>query len=129
MPRLWQRVLMTEKGYKRYCRLCKVMGIIFTCHQKPERSFFIKGVQFPVCARCTGFIVGLVLVSPIVCALWVGNMYLSIGLGLLMLIDWGLQALKILPSDNVRRFITGMGFGYAYVSSIIHIIKMLIYLL
>jgi len=24
------------------------------CHRKPERSFFWKGKQFPVCARCTG---------------------------------------------------------------------------
>ncbi len=31
----------------------------YICHQKPERSFFIKGHQFPVCARCTGFYSGL----------------------------------------------------------------------
>ena len=24
------------------------------CHQRPDRSFFIDGHQFPVCARCTG---------------------------------------------------------------------------
>ena len=24
------------------------------CHQRPERSFFLNGHQFPVCARCTG---------------------------------------------------------------------------
>jgi uncharacterized membrane protein len=24
------------------------------CHQRPERSFFWAGHQFPVCARCTG---------------------------------------------------------------------------
>jgi uncharacterized membrane protein len=24
------------------------------CHQQPERSFFLDGDQFPVCARCTG---------------------------------------------------------------------------
>lgn len=27
------------------------------CHQKPERSFFWAGQQFPVCARCTGLYV------------------------------------------------------------------------
>ncbi len=26
----------------------------FVCHHDPERSFFYKGKQFPVCARCTG---------------------------------------------------------------------------
>ena len=28
------------------------------CHQIPERSFFFKGYQFPVCGRCTGVIIG-----------------------------------------------------------------------
>ena len=32
----------------------------YICHRIPERSFFIKGHQFPVCARCTGFYTGLV---------------------------------------------------------------------
>src|SRR5262245_32801896 len=36
-----------------------VVTIIFAigaviCHQRPERSFFWDGHQFPVCARCTG---------------------------------------------------------------------------
>ena len=44
-------------------------GIIFSvagliCHQRPERSFFWAGHQFPVCARCT-------------------SLYLSAALGLL----------------------------------------------
>jgi uncharacterized membrane protein len=35
------------------------LAIIFAaggliCHQRPERSFFLDGHQFPVCARCTG---------------------------------------------------------------------------
>ena len=33
----------------------------YICHRIPERSFFIKGHQFPVCARCTGFYTGLVV--------------------------------------------------------------------
>jgi hypothetical protein len=33
----------------------------FFCHRLPERSFFIKGHQFPVCARCTGFYTGLIV--------------------------------------------------------------------
>ena len=39
-----------------------LVAIIFAaggliCHQRPERSFFFDGFQFPVCARCTGLYV------------------------------------------------------------------------
>jgi uncharacterized membrane protein len=29
-------------------------GAGLICHQRPERSFHLRGVQQPVCARCTG---------------------------------------------------------------------------
>jgi uncharacterized membrane protein len=28
------------------------------CHQRPERSFFTAGVQWPVCGRCSGLYLG-----------------------------------------------------------------------
>jgi uncharacterized membrane protein len=41
-------------------------GLIFSiagliCHQRPDRSFFWAGHQFPVCARCTGLYVSAAL--------------------------------------------------------------------
>src|SRR5258705_2465494 len=39
------------------------------CHQLPERSFFIAGHQFAVCARCTGLYAGftlLLLLYPLI---------------------------------------------------------------
>jgi uncharacterized membrane protein len=34
-----------------------VVGAV-VCHQIPERSFHFSGIQFPVCARCTGLYLG-----------------------------------------------------------------------
>jgi uncharacterized membrane protein len=33
----------------------------FICHQRPERSFHLAGVQLPVCARCLGIYVGVTI--------------------------------------------------------------------
>lgn len=97
----------------------KLMGLgkIIGCHQMPERSFFFKGYQFPVCARCTGVIIGeLVALILILCSVKI-NFIVSISLLIPMGIDWGLQYVKILESDNIRRLLTGTigGFGLIYV--------------
>jgi uncharacterized membrane protein len=34
------------------------------CHQRPERSFHTAGVQWPVCARCSGLYVGAAVGAP-----------------------------------------------------------------
>ena len=31
------------------------------CHQRPDRSFRLRGVQMPVCARCSGLYLGAVV--------------------------------------------------------------------
>ena len=86
------------------------------CHQMPERSFFIHGYQFPLCARCTGMLVGelfayllfalKILISPLLAIFLLG----------LMGLDWFIQFVGILPSTNVRRFISGITGGIGVVS-------------
>lgn len=82
------------------------------CHQRADRSFFYKGYQFPVCARCTGVLLGYIA-TPFI--------YLSFGFNyvtcliscLIMLLDWGVQYIRIKESTNIRRIVTGVlgGFG------------------
>ena len=102
--------MMNDKQWIRLMELGEMLG----CHQMPERSFFIKGFQFPVCARCTG-----VILSAIIATIIFLKKRLPIGLCLsmssVMLLDWGMQYLKIKESTNSRRLITGLigGFGYS----------------
>ena len=94
------------------------------CHRIPERSFFYKGHQFPVCARCTGVavgqfmavIIGFFLSLPVCISLF----FLSI-----MGIDWGIQELNIKKSTNCRRFITGLLGGFGLFSIYISVWKFL----
>ncbi|MBR4396439.1 MAG: DUF2085 domain-containing protein [Methanobrevibacter sp.] len=83
----------------------------YICHRIPERSFFIKGHQFPVCARCTGFYTGLV-----VYLIWnsfygheydLNTLIISIVLMIPVAIDGLTQYFGPRESTNNLRFITG----------------------
>ena len=77
------------------------------CHQMPERSFFIKGYQFPVCARCTGVLIGeLITIILIILGIEI-NVFWSVTLLLIMGLDWFIQYINLVISNNIRRLITG----------------------
>jgi uncharacterized membrane protein len=103
-------------------------GKLFNCHQLSDRSFHINGVQLPLCARCTGIFFGLLLVGPLLCSFLPLNMYVSMILVLVMFIDGFTQLKGWRKSNNILRFFTGLGFGYAMVSFVFHIIQKIIYL-
>lgn len=92
------------------------IGKITGCHQMSERSFNIKGYQFPVCARCTGVLIGQIL-GTIAFIKRKGSLALSFILSFIMFFDWELQYKQIKESTNIRRLITGVcgGFGLIYI--------------
>lgn len=83
------------------------------CHQLPERSFFIKGYQMPVCARCVGVFISSGIAMVIFFKKKI-SFIASIFMSLIMLVDWLLQFLKLKQSTNSRRLTTGLigGFGW-----------------
>ena len=101
---------------------------IFRCHQLSERSFFFRGVQFPLCARCTGIVIGFFLLAPVISVFTLGNAFVSIALIFIMCVDGFIQLKGILPSTNIRRVVTGIGAGYGCFSLLVHAISMLIVL-
>jgi uncharacterized membrane protein len=93
--------------------LDKLLHYMFFCHKLPERSFFIKGKQLPICARCTGILVGYFLG-----VLWLitgisSNIFIELTLFLPLLIDGLGQYQRKWVSNNPRRFITGILAGIA----------------
>ncbi|WP_407391948.1 DUF2085 domain-containing protein [Methanobrevibacter sp.] len=77
----------------------------------PERSFFIKGHQFPVCARCTGFYAGL-LAYLIYCCFYTHSydltmFFISIILIIPVAVDGLTQYFGPRESTNPLRFVTG----------------------
>lgn len=88
------------------------IGKISGCHQIPDRSFFIKGKQFPICARCTGVLVGNIM-ACIGFFLFVPPLEFCVIGCAVMFVDWYIQYIKILKSTNTRRLITGIIGGYS----------------
>ena len=90
-----------------FLELIRMAGNASGCHQMPERSFFYKGKQFPVCARCTGVFIGH---SAAVLLFFLKKQIPVLYCGLLMGImgaDWLVQETGIKESTNRRRLITG----------------------
>ena len=95
--------------------LYRWLPIIFGCHCRSDRSFFFRGKQFPLCARCTGELIGILLAPA---AFWIFGLpdgKICLWLLLPLVLDGGIQRLTRYESGNIRRLLTGMLFGYALV--------------
>ncbi|WP_308160654.1 MULTISPECIES: DUF2085 domain-containing protein [unclassified Bacillus (in: firmicutes)] len=103
---------------------------IIPCHRMKSRSITIKGYTLPLCARCTGILLGY-LFFPF---LLIAGIHLSLWLGLLlnvpMVLDGWTQKRKYRMSNNVLRVITGimsgLGQSVLIVSGSDYIISMLV---
>ena len=87
------------------------LPIIFGCHCRPERSFFFRGRQFPLCARCTGELLGILAA---VGSWWLWRPPVALALVLLvpLVVDGLVQLCTAYESRNYRRLWTGVLFGY-----------------
>lgn len=101
------------------------------CHRKPERSFHINGYQFPVCARCTGFYIGMFLYFIYVYFFFVDYDFELLLFSFFLLIPSAIDGLSQFggnrESNNVLRLITGLMGGLG-LGIIIKALKYFIYL-
>jgi uncharacterized membrane protein len=100
----------------------RILGMMFVCHRLPERSYFFRGRQFPMCARCTGIGVGYILAAFI--ALFYGSLGLLTSILLIIptSVDGTVQLLLRRESTNNRRLITGIAAGVGVVFVLYHLL-------
>lgn len=92
-------------------RVGRFLKILFLCHSKPERSFYFKGRQFPICARCTGVLLGW-MIGIIYCIFSeVPKVYITVLILFPLIFDGTMQSLRKKESNNIKRIITGIFFG------------------
>jgi len=105
--------------------LIRSIGNHSGCHQMAERSFFFRGKQFPVCARCTGVTVGQA--AALIAGFFI-RVRASLAAVFIMVIgiDWSIQELGIKESTNRRRFITGVIGGFGLFTLYINIARIIL---
>ena len=102
--RLW---MTSMKFCRKYCG----------CHQMPERSFFIGDYQLPLCARCTGIVIGHA--AGIAVSFFCRVSFLSLLGTVPLMIDGLTQKVTSYESTNPRRLITGILYGFGMMSACI----------
>lgn len=83
----------------------------FGCHSRKDRSFYFKGEKFPICARCTGELLGI-LFSCLLFYFFRTNIVINILIMFPMIIDGFIQLKTSYESTNLKRLISGFLFGY-----------------
>lgn len=99
--------------------LYRWLPIVFGCHCRSDRSFHWHGRQFPLCARCTGELLGILL-AMVVCLFFRCPVKLCVVLMVPMVLDGSIQLLSPYESQNVLRCVTGMLFGFGFWMLFVH---------
>lgn len=98
-------------------KMATLLQFAFMCHRRPDRSFHCRGKQFPICARCTGILLGYFFGYGSAFFTGVISVYYALLLCVPLIIDGVIQFLTSYESTNLRRLFTGIltGAGIIYI--------------
>ena len=96
------------------------LPILFGCHCRDDRSFYFRQTKFPICARCTGELIGMIIGIPLFFIIRF-NIIIYILLSIPLVIDGTIQLLTSYESNNIKRLITGILFGISLISIVMYL--------
>ena len=114
---------MKSTKEKLWLKSMKIAKILWGCHQRGDRSFFIKGYQFPLCARCMGIFIGYLAAIVLICFHFILPMLVCLALMVPLVVDGSIQLLLFINSNNIRRLITGILFGIGFAVFVFAVFK------
>jgi uncharacterized membrane protein len=109
------------------------IGFSHSCHQLPERSFFIFGYKMAVCQRCTAIYAGFLLMTLIyplirkIDGVKTPGKLLLVAALIPMGLDGGLQLIHVYQSNPIQRVVTGGIFGLVLPLYVIPVYNLLMY--
>jgi len=86
----------------------KAPSLLLHCHRRSDRSLFFRGKQLPVCARCTGMLLGYLAYPLMLLNLVEIGVLICLGMQLPALLDGYTQYRGWRESNNTLRVITGL---------------------
>jgi uncharacterized membrane protein len=116
---------MIDKKTYRWFKAMEWFAKYWGCHQMAERSFSFGNYQFPLCARCTGILLGEII--GMILAFFTPSYWQTVFLLIPMAVDGLTQLYGLRASTNFLRLITGLLGGYSIVTFLAFIIKSVIY--
>lgn len=105
-------------------KLGEFLRICFGCHGRADRSFSFHGKLFPICARCTGELCGILFGIPLFFLFGIPDLPLTVILLIPLVLDGTIQQIGIWESNQIRRLLTGIWFGLGLISVMGHIAVM-----
>jgi len=94
-----------------YSLLFTFLGLF--CHQMPERSWIVFGVQVPLCIRCSAILLGALGAAIYLFARYpLPGIRLCALLAAPMFLDVATQLVGLQDGSNGLRLVTGLGFGF-----------------
>lgn len=121
MPRLRKKIQSMRNYDDKWVRSMEWARKYCGCHQMPERSFFVKEYQFPLCARCTGILIGHIL--ALCAAPFYTFSYFIAWMAFPLAIDGTIQYCFDYESNNTKRILSGILYGFAFTSILCRFIK------
>ena len=118
--------MMDDIGFDIWRRTMYFFHKYWGCHQMATRSFFFKGFQFPLCARCTGILAGEI----VACLLLLCNIHIDVFIAVLLIcptvLDGMIQLLGKYESTNFKRLFSGLIAGIGLIFILAHVIHYLL---
>src|SRR5579872_4074049 len=105
---VWEQPRSSQRFHNSVQNLLYSLALVWHCHQRKDRSFFIRGRQLPLCSRCTGILIG-----PAFYPLYKSHRHWAISVSFIgvFLADAVTQFFGFRTSNNWLRLATGIGFS------------------
>ena len=100
---------------------------MYSCHQQPDRSFWILGYPMALCCRCYGFYLG-VIISGVMAFLGKLRISLKTFVFILLLclldiiVNYGLDTRH--NTGNITRYIVGVLMGMLFITALDYLLKL-----